>query len=372
VEDVTQKLKGLNNYCMVLELLYMTRKTGILEIIFIPKDKTNIKKTFKGIVHSRKTVFDDYFRQVKNEKLNNSENKKQNEYLKIFEKLYEICTERYYKQTSEEKMTILTYKCRELETECLKRIYEKLSYLLNLTQSQKMDPIMLLNHILEICRMYKVPSLYKYLFRTTLPNVMRLNVCGTDSILTLLYKVANSLTDNLKSQTFMNLFSRDVHENNIFHVNSDLFSTIYEDAFDFDYKKDKPLNRSNRVCTLKNFTDNNTYLSEVLQITSPSTFYKFPFTYKLEGSVSKCLDFFVECLHNFLPFLVLMTKDLDVIIVLFRMLLDIDQDSVKKLSLNTFCRFNLAYLDLWQIFNKVELDPDEDDWFAETPDPDAS
>jgi hypothetical protein len=67
-----------------------------------------------------------------------------------------------------------------------------------------------------------------------------------------------------------------------------------------------------------------------------------------------------------------MTKDLDVIIVLFRMLLDIDQDSVKKLSLNTFCRFNLAYLDLWQIFNKVELDPDEDDWFAETPDPDAS
>lgn len=42
------------------------------------------------------------------------------------------------------------------------------------------------------------------------------------------------------------------------------------------------------------------------------------------------------------------------------------------MSLNTFCRFNLAYLDLWQIFNKVELDPDEDDWFAETPDPDAS
>lgn len=225
----------------------------------------------------------------------------------------------------------------------MNQIYEDLSFLMNLIHNKKISSISLLDKVLEIVSMYRVPKLYQHFFEDFLPNQMRVAAFKVDNLLILLRRIISNLNRDFSSTSYENLYNTNWSDGNIFTVKTKLFSKIYQNYFLFQNLKED--------C---HSIETSSKLKDCISCVSPSMQLKYLMVYKLEPSNSKCLDYFVDFIHKMLPVAFMMGKKMTLLISVFKLMMSIEQKSVSKINIDSYCKFNLSFLDMWRIVQKTK------------------
>lgn len=222
-----------------------------------------------------------------------------------------------------------------------KKIFEELSLLLNAVRNKKMSEMDLIDRVLLVCSMYFLPSIYKYLFTEFLPSLMKdSNSYNYDSLLIRLQRLVSKLTVPFNSSTiaYENLYLTK-NDSSIMKLQSKLFSTIFSG---------KPKHTGDGYM-LHELMEDNYKLSQSILSPSPSIFFSGLHSIKLESQAMKCIHYISSFMEKFLPVFFIKVSQLDNILVFFEMIFKLDQNSIRKITLHTFCQVNLSFLQFWSI-----------------------
>ena len=237
-----------------------------------------------------------------------------------------------------------------------KMIFEDLSFLLNLTRHRTMSELDLIDRVLSIVAMYFIPAVYKFLFSEFLPSLMKdSSSFDYDSMLIKIQKVVVKLLSNFdgSASNYDNLHPSSI-DDTVMKLKSNLLLSVYRDRQ--YYVGDGHM--------LKTLIENSYRTGRTLCVTSPSLHYAGLHAINLEKDCIKCVNHVARFLQKFMPVFFIKVKRIENIMMFFESIFRLEQSSVRKISLSSFCEINLSFLQFWSIWQFSAISQFEDMNFA--------
>lgn len=257
------------------------------------------------------------------------------------------------------EQNVATLKARLVKkiTEKEKMIFEDLSFLLNLTRHRTMSELDLIDRVLCIISMYFIPKVYKFIFSEFLPSLMKdASSFDYDSMLIKIQKVVGKLLTHFcgSAANYDNLHPAPT-DDTVMKLKSNLLLSIYKDRQ--YYVGDGHM--------FKALIEDSYRTGRTLCVTSPSLHYEGLHAINLERECIKCVNQIARFLQKFMPVFFIKVKRIENIMMFFESIFRLEQTSVRKISLSSFCEINLSFLQFWSIWEFYTVSEYSHEMFAE-------
>lgn len=226
-----------------------------------------------------------------------------------------------------------------------------------MTKHQHIGEMEMMDRVLEILSMYRLPSIFKYVFSKFIPMLMKDSKhFYYDGFLLILQTVLRKLVHifDAPSLKYDNLYSADKQETSINTVETSLLGTVFKERHP----------QSGQGNYLPRLIEGSYKLNKAIDTVSPSLTFQFIYSTAIEKTNLDCLDEVISFIHKMLPVMFIKTNKIENILVLFEMILKIGYDCVRKMSLSAFCEFNLSFLECWSVL-EIYVNPTSDKVSAE-------
>ena len=252
------------------------------------------------------------------------------------------------KEAVREPIHVMKTKIDRIIEEKERRIFEDMSFLLNVSRHKNLSEMDLIDRVIIICSMYCLPSVYRYFFSEFIPSLMKdAKSFNYDSLLIKIQKLISKLVIHFEGGglNYQNLYQRPEAEESILTLGTKLFSTIYSEKQQF-------IGDGHMMSTL---IDGSFRLSRTVSVVSPSIMLEGLHTRKLEEECLRCIHYIARFLQKFMPVFFIKVRKIENILMFFENIFRLEFGSVRKISLGTFCEINLSFLQFWAILELYSL-----------------